>query len=106
MKEQIKLREMVPCSNPDCHRMIELIRRSGNVHGKNEYCSSECWSSFSPAMRLACLDNEIVSSRKALKELILEMRAEGKNRTEIAAIFGITAKTLRVWSKKVGLRKF
>lgn len=106
MIEGTKLREMINCANPDCPRMIEVIKRSGNAHGKNEYCCSECWSSFSPAMREACRDNVVGETRKDLKALIMEMRKEGKTRTEIAAIFKVTAKTLRVWAKKTGMRQF
>ena len=100
------MREMEKCANPSCKRMIEVITRSGNRKGRNEYCSSECWSTFSPAMRRVCEENKVTETKRGLRNLIMELRDEKKTRLEIASIFGITSKTLRVWSQKVGLRKF
>jgi hypothetical protein len=85
--------------------MIEKIIRPGNTSGQNEYCSSKCWSDFSPAMRQVCIENFIPITHKGLRELILELRKERKTRTDIANIFGVTAKTIRVWASKVGIQK-
>lgn len=98
------MREMRLCANPGCRKMIERIKRTGNHSGENEYCSSECWSAFSPEMRKVCLDNLKDVGKKGLRALIEELRREGKTRTDIANIFGITSKTLRVWAEKVGIK--
>lgn len=98
-------REMVRCANPSCKRMIELIIRSGNSDERNKYCSSNCWSAFSPAMIRVCEENKKPILKSSLKDLIVGMRKEdGMTKSEIAAVLGITTKTLRVWCKKVGVR--
>ena len=99
------MRVMEHCANPACNKMIESIIRLGNVSGQNEYCSSKCWSDFSPAMRKACEENFILVSHKGLRELIQVLRKERKTRTDIANIFGVTVKTIRVWALKVGIQK-
>lgn len=69
------------------------------------YCSSKCWSEFSPSMIQACKDNRKVPSKASLRELISSMRKDDSmTKAEIAAVLGITTKTLRVWCKKVGVR--
>lgn len=93
------VREMRACSNSNCMRMV-MYRKGSHT---NKYCSHKCRSTFSPAMQCVCKDNKLANSSEALCDLIREMKSEGKNNLDIAVIFGVGTKTLRLWCQKLGV---